>query len=154
VGWLENLKSKVGDVKVSVSGAKVAPTRKPHAAVLAAIDHSIEFHKDPKYVLPSGRSKGKAPTLIYEIIGAEAFVHLPYKKTWLKVGRVGDQLTFDASKLGAGLQQLRDDVAAGAFDDKIAKLDAKRSDGASAAANTPLLTAKKTRTRKSKPTTK
>lgn len=150
MGWLENLKAKVGDVKVSVFGAKDVPTRKLHASVLTAIDHSIAYHQDPKYVVPSGKGKGKAPTLVYSINGGMATVHLPYKKTRLKLGRVGNQLTFDASKLDDALQQLRSDVAAGAFDKQISKLNAAGADAETDPAENGV---RKTRTRKAKPTT-
>jgi hypothetical protein len=125
--WLDNLKAKVGNVEVSVAGAKAARGRMPRDTVLAAIDHSIAYQKDAKYVLPNGKGKGKPPVLIYKISGNDAILHVPFGRKRLKLGRVGDQIKFDASKLSDALEQLRVDVAAGAFDIQLSKLKSSKS---------------------------
>lgn len=140
MGWLDNLKAKVGDVEVSFSGAKSSrKTKMPRDTVLAAIDHSIAYHKDATYTLPSGRSKGKKPSLIYSVSadGTKATVQLPYGKARLKFGPVGDQATFDANKLRDGLEQIRIDVAAGALDKQLAKLEAAKPGAKKKSTTTP-----------------
>jgi len=127
MAWLDDLKAKVGDVVLGVTGAKPAPKKSQRGPLIAAIDHNLAQLADPQYVLPSGKGKGKKPAPMYKLDGNKATVWLPYGRKRLNIARTSNQLTFDASHLKTALEELRKAVETGAFDKQIAKAKASKS---------------------------
>lgn len=133
MGWLENLKAKIGDFELRVAGRRPAQAKTPRDTLLQSIDDSIAFHKDPSFVVGSGRRKGKQPDLVYRIDGEHAAISLRYSRVRLKLDRKSDELSVDKSKLSDALAGLREGVAAGEFDDQLDTIKGKRSSSAKAA---------------------
>lgn len=134
MGWLENLKAKIGDdFELRVAGRKPARAKTPRDTLLQSIDDSIAFHKDPSFRVASGRRKNKEPDLVYKIDGDQAAISLRYSRVRLKLDGKSDELSVDKSKLSDALAGLREGVAAGEFDDQLDKIKTKRSSTAKVA---------------------
>lgn len=134
MGWLDNLKAKIGDFELRVAGRKPARAKTPRDTLLQSIDDSIAFHKDPSFRVASGRRKNKEPNLVYKIDGDQAAISVRYSRVRIKLdGKNSDELFVSKSKLSDALAGLREGVAAGEFDDQLDKIKSKRSSIAKAA---------------------
>lgn len=134
MGWLENLKARIGDFELRVAGRKPARAKTPRDTLLQSIDDSIAFYKDPNFRVATGRRKGKEPDLVYRIDGDEAAISVRYSRVRIKLdGKNSDELFVNKSKLSDALAGLREGVAAGEFDGQLDKIKANRSSSAKAA---------------------
>jgi hypothetical protein len=133
MGWLDNLKAKIGgDFELRVAGRKAARGKTPRDTLLQSIDDSIAFHQDPSFRVASGRRKNKEPNLVYRLDGNQAAISLRYSRVRLKLDGKSDELSVDKSKLSDALAGLREGVAAGEFDDQLNKIKADRVAAANA----------------------
>lgn len=133
MGFLDDLKRKIGDFTLGVAGKTPAQTKTPRDLLLSSIDDSIAFHKDASFRVKSGRRKGKEPETVFTTSGQSAAIVLRYYRTRLKLDGKNDQLTVDVKHLDAALNALRDAAANGEFDAQMDKIKATRVSAAKTA---------------------
>lgn len=104
--------------KFTTTRVKTAAERR--SAIIKLIDDNLRRYNDPTYVVPTKKGKSKAPDRLFEIQGANAVVCIMYNRRRIKLTADGaSEVTIPASGVPQLLNDLRDAVEKGLFDDEI-----------------------------------